>query len=52
MSHYTLEFIFEKRFWDSEFMVDYTNGFCEMSCRVNGQDPISLDISCLKRLCQ
>ena len=44
MNHYTLEFIFEKRFWDSEFDVNYTNGFCDMSCHVNGQDPINLDI--------
>lgn len=45
MNHYTLEFIFEKRFWDSEFDVNYTDGFCEISCRVNGQGPISLDIN-------
>ena len=41
---YRIEFVFERCYVDSEYGVNFTDGFSEISCSVNGGPSISLDI--------
>lgn len=41
---YRIEFVFERCYVDSEYGVNFTDGFSEISCSVNGDPSISLDI--------
>ena len=41
---YRIEFVFERCYVDSEYGVNFTDGFSEISCSVDGGPSISLDI--------
>ena len=41
---YRIDFVFERCYVDSEYGVNFTDGFSEISCSVNGDPSISLDI--------
>ena len=41
---YRIEFVFERCYVDSEYGVNFTDGFSEISCSVNGGPSISLNI--------
>ena len=41
---YRIDFVFERCYVDSEYGVNFTDGFSEISCSVNGGPSISLDI--------
>ncbi|MCI6823228.1 MAG: hypothetical protein MR881_07075 [Bacteroidales bacterium] len=41
---YRIEFVFERCYVDSEYGVNFTDGFSEISCSVNGGPSINLNI--------
>ncbi|MCI6336666.1 MAG: hypothetical protein MR802_01790 [Prevotella sp.] len=41
---YRIEFVFERCYVDSEYGVNFTDGFSEITCSVNGGPSISLNI--------